>query len=178
MAIRWMLFDRDRCFGCNACVVACQQEYGLPSAIKFNKVDIVVNMAATVNRNRMRMEPKLCNQCADPELGGRAPCEAICPVGAITRDAASGVILTNRGLCVGCKLCTTAAGCPFGMRSIDGVGKSVKCDFCIDRVDTPYCVKTCPSRARRMDTTQPAGTRVPAIGKVVYGNIAILSEAP
>lgn len=178
MATKWMLFDRDRCFGCNACVVACQQEYGLPSAIKFNKVDIVVNWAAPLNRDKMRMEPKLCNQCVDPAKGGRAPCEAICPVSAITRDSVSGVIVTNHSLCMGCRLCTTATGCPFGMRSIDGVGKSVKCNFCIDRGDTPYCVKTCPSRARKMVESEPAGIKDPAIGKVYYGNIAIGQEAP
>lgn len=178
MATKYMLFDQDRCFGCNACVVACQQEYGLPAAIKFNKVEILVNLAAPNNRDKMKMKPLVCNQCADPAKGNRAPCQVICPVGAITRHEVTGVILTDAAKCVGCRLCTTASGCPYGMRSIDGTGKSVKCNFCLDRNDTPYCVKTCPSRARKMvEAAAPAGTQDPAIGKVYYGNIALGQEA-
>jgi Fe-S-cluster-containing dehydrogenase component len=167
---KYMVFDQDRCFGCNACVVACQQEYGLPAAIKFNKVDVIVNMAAAINKDKLKMKPKVCNQCSNG--GGNAPCQIICPANAITRNTATGVIETDRTKCVGCRLCTTATGCPYGMRSIDGSGKSVKCNFCIDRNDTePYCVRTCPTKARKMAEVAPGGSADPAIGKVYYKSL-------
>lgn len=175
MSTKYMLFDPDRCFGCNACVVACQQEYGLPAAIKFNRVDVKIDMAAPLHREKITFQPLLCNQCDN------APCQKICPVVAITRDAVSGVVLTDRAKCVGCRLCTTASGCPYGMRAIDGAGKSVKCNFCLDRItgaipeSRTYCVKTCPTKARKMVEVQPSGTsmtsRGGAIPKVYYGNI-------
>jgi len=175
MTTRWMLFDQQRCFGCNACVVACQQEYGLPAQIRFNKVDVTVS--GTFPNTAITFRPLLCNQCDN------APCMTICPVNAITRDAASGVVLTDRVRCVGCRLCTTATGCPYGMRAMDGAGKAVKCNFCLDRMtasptpeSNPYCVKTCPSGAREMivGPAAPAGTRMETKGtatatKVVYG---------
>lgn len=172
MTTRWMLFDQQRCFGCNACVVACQQEYGLPAQIRFNRVDVTVS--GTFPNTAISFRPLLCNQCEN------APCMTICPVGAITRDATSGVVLTDRVRCVGCRLCTTATGCPYGMRAMDGASKAVKCNFCLDRMNAgesaPYCVKTCPSGARQMTvgTVAPVGTRMENRGsatatKVVYG---------
>jgi tetrathionate reductase subunit B len=168
-----MLFDQQRCFGCNACVVACQQEYGLPAQIRFNRVDVTVS--GTFPSTSITFRPLLCNQCDN------APCMAICPVTAISRDATTGVVLTDRARCVGCRLCTTTQGCPYGMRAIDGAGKAVKCNFCLDRraagETAPYCVKTCPSGARQEATgvSPPPGTRMESRGgatpKVFYGTI-------
>ena len=173
MTTRWMLFDQQRCFGCNACVVACQQEYGLPAQVRFNRVELELTGATRTNLD-LNFKPMVCAQCDN------APCMAICPVNAITRET-DGVVTTNRATCVGCRLCTTAAGCPYGMRSMDGVGKAVKCDFCRDRItlpgETPYCVKTCPSGARQLITspTPPTGTPLGSLGgalpKVFYGSI-------
>lgn len=173
MTTRWMLFDQQRCFGCNACVVACQQEYGLPAQVRFNRVDVTVG--GTFPNTSIAFRPLLCNQCDN------APCQAICPVGAISKDA-SGVVLTDRSKCVGCRLCTTSQGCPYGMRAMDGAGKAVKCNFCQDRLTAgetaPYCVKTCPSGARQMTTgvTPPAGSTLTPQGgatnlKAYYGTI-------
>lgn len=166
---KYMVFDQDRCFGCNACVVACQQEYGLPAAVKFNRVDVQVS--GNYPNTAIVFKPLVCNQC--DTNGGKAPCQVICPVGAISRDNGTGVIVTDSNKCVGCRLCTTATGCPYGMRTINGSGKSVKCNFCIDRGDTdPYCVKTCPTRARKMVEVPLSGDANPTIGKVYYKAIA------
>lgn len=173
MTTKYMLFDQDRCFGCNACVVACQQEYGLPARIRFNNVELNLTGATGADRAALslKFKPMVCAQCAT------APCLNVCPVRAIHRDAASGVVLTDRSKCVGCRLCTSPSGCPYGMRSIDGSGKSVKCEFCHDRGEVePYCVKTCPAKARRMVTAEPVGTPLENKGtaagtKVFYGDI-------
>lgn len=160
---KYMVLDKALCFGCNACVVACQQEYGLPATIKFNRVDVTVS--GSYPNPKIDMQPMVCAQCGGTSPGFKSPCMTICPVGAITRDSATGVVVTDRNKCAGCRLCTTQTGCPYKMRSIDGSGKSVKCNFCLDRITgtpaeaAPYCVKTCPAQARRLvDDVPVAGS--------------------
>jgi formate dehydrogenase iron-sulfur subunit len=92
-------------------------------------------------------------------------------------------VLTDHTKCVGCRLCTSARGCPYGMRAMDGASKAVKCNFCLDRLTAtpaetaPYCVKTCPSGARQMVTTDPGGTQLAPQGGAIprgvrYGTIS------
>lgn len=176
MSTKYMLFDKQRCFGCNACVVACQQEYGLPAQIRFNRVELDFKGLTGPTRADLDLEfkPMVCVQCTT------APCLNVCPVGAISRGAGD-LVLTDRRKCIGCRLCTTSTGCPHGMRSMDSYGKAVKCDFCEDRGETePYCVKTCPAKARQLVTqvAAPTGTMLPntngaAGAKVYYVNIPI-----
>jgi len=77
--------------------------------------------------------PMICQQCED------APCVAVCPKNALSRDQALGRVALNYDLCIGCKMCVTA--CPFGGMGIDVVARQViKCDLCDG---DPTCVRFC-----------------------------------
>jgi len=77
--------------------------------------------------------PMLCQQCED------APCVAICPQDALSRDPTLDRVVLDYDLCIGCKMCVTA--CPFGGMGIDIVARRVvKCDLCDG---DPTCVRFC-----------------------------------
>jgi Fe-S-cluster-containing hydrogenase component 2 len=77
--------------------------------------------------------PMLCQQCED------APCIAVCPKNALTRDSSLGRVVLDYDLCIGCKMCVIA--CPFGGMGIDTVARQViKCDLCDG---DPICVRFC-----------------------------------
>jgi molybdopterin-containing oxidoreductase family iron-sulfur binding subunit len=161
-----MVFDLQRCIGCNACVIGCKQENSLPDGVLFTRtLSEEYGVYPTVNRVYI---PTLCNHCED------APCEKVCPSGATyTRD--DGIVMVDSDKCIGCGSCAVA--CPYDQRNEmkadlfkDGLfgtgeltpfeeqgyirftpGMVTKCDFCSGRVDQgldPACVVTCPTDAR------------------------------
>ena len=90
--------------------------------------------------------PNRCRHC-DP-----APCQQVCPTGAITRDDPLGVVLVDPGRCIGCAMC--AVVCPFDVITFHplagGPGPqtpvAVKCDGCqarLERGQEPACVEAC-----------------------------------
>lgn len=138
-----MLFNRALCFGCNACVVSCQIEYNTSVPNKFNSVDLSIN--GNYPNTALTFTPKLCNQCDD------APCIPSCPVTAISKRV-DGIVAIDRAKCVGCAICVTK--CPYKAVHIDNAGRASKCEFCFDRralnESAPYCVKDCPTKARKL----------------------------
>jgi Fe-S-cluster-containing dehydrogenase component len=84
--------------------------------------------------------PVYCHHCAN------APCQASCPVDAITRNE-QGIVLIDKELCIGCKECLEA--CPFGaMQYDDEQDLAMKCDLCFDRLqadEAPACSSVCPT---------------------------------
>ena len=164
---KWgMVFDLNRCIGCNACVVACKTENSLPEDVFFTRTFVTeVGTFPNVRRNYI---PTLCNHCED------APCEKACPSDAThTRD--DGIVMVDQEKCIGCNACAVA--CPYDNRtqltkailqkSYFGEGNRqafeadrderwqtgtvAKCDFCSARVDRglqPACVVSCPTEAR------------------------------
>jgi carbon-monoxide dehydrogenase iron sulfur subunit len=89
--------------------------------------------------------PNKCRHC-DP-----APCQQVCPTGAIYRDATHDVVLVDPARCIGCAMC--AMVCPFDVVTFhvlaDGATTApvaVKCDACIEQLRagrTPACVEAC-----------------------------------
>jgi Fe-S-cluster-containing dehydrogenase component len=73
-----------------------------------------------------------------------------------------GIVYVDQALCVGCKSCITA--CPWGAPQWQpDLGKVVKCDYCMERVDQglkPACVAKCVThclsfgKAAEMDPTK------------------------
>jgi Fe-S-cluster-containing hydrogenase component 2 len=77
--------------------------------------------------------PMLCQQCME------APCVAVCPKDALSRDEHLELVKLDYDLCIGCKMCVMA--CPFGGMGIDTVAnKVIKCDLCDG---DPQCVRFC-----------------------------------
>ena len=142
MARYAMVIDLDKCVGCQACSVACSEEWKVP----VGEVRTHIRSTGIVG-----MFPQLmsvfhvaqCNHCDHP------PCILPCPTGA-TYQAENGVVKVDQGLCIGCGYCVEA--CPYDARYINERTKKVdKCDFCSSRVERglqPACVNTCTAHAK------------------------------
>jgi dimethyl sulfoxide reductase iron-sulfur subunit len=160
-----MVIDLRRCIGCNACTIACKQQYGTPPGVFYSHVNITE--AGVYPNSRQTPLPVLCNHCED------APCVDVCPTGASAKQA-NGIVTINADTCIGCRYCMVA--CPYNVRQFIGsepqgyypdkgglvayekvmyatheVGTVEKCSFCATRVadgQLPACVLTCPGQAR------------------------------
>ena len=128
---KFLAIDATKCTGCRICEMVCS-----------------VKKEGVVNPSRARIQiikwelvsfdmPMVCQQCQD------APCATVCPVNALSRDVASGIVNHNEDICIGCKSCV--AVCPFGAMGIDiKKDKVIKCDLC---QGDPTCVKFCDTGA-------------------------------
>ncbi len=135
-----MAIDTRRCVGCNACVLACKAENGLPvdkqrAWIDTEEKGVFPNLVMEIRSSR-------CEQCAD------APCVRNCPTGASYYAKDGGIVLVDHDLCTGCKACLAA--CPYDARYIHPDGYADKCTFCIHRLEKgeqPACASNCPANA-------------------------------
>ncbi|MFC2070561.1 4Fe-4S dicluster domain-containing protein [Chloroflexota bacterium] len=126
-----LLLDYEKCTGCRACELACS---------------ILHEGVSNPSRSRIkvikwewegRYVPMSCQQCES------APCKAICPVKAISRDESLNRVMVDYDTCIGCRMCV--AVCPFGAMGFDTLGKKViKCDLCDG---DPQCVRFCETKA-------------------------------
>lgn len=159
-----IVIDTNRCFGCNACTIACKQKNGTPPGVFWARV--YVNEVGEYPMARREYMPALCMHCEDP------PCVDVCPTGA-SYQREDGIVLVDQEKCIGCRYCMVA--CPYGARYFDfGEDKSYfpemdltvlekvhqegkiagtvsKCNLCIDLIEKgeePACVATCPTHAR------------------------------
>jgi len=160
-----MVIDLRRCIGCNACTIACKQQYGNPPGIFYSHVNIT-EVGKYPNARQVPL-PVLCNHCDNP------PCVDVCPTGASAKQA-NGMVLIDEDKCIGCRYCMVA--CPYNVRQFIGstpkgyfpekggltayekvayaqhqVGTVEKCSFCATRVavgQLPACVLTCVGQAR------------------------------
>jgi len=126
-----IFIEPEKCTGCRICEIVC-------SLNKEGAVDPQRSRIQVVKIDSISLSvPVVCQQCYD------APCVAVCPVGALSRDEAAGIVSHDQDLCIGCKSCV--AVCPFGAIGIDTKANKVfKCDLC---GDDPVCVKFCETRA-------------------------------
>jgi Fe-S-cluster-containing hydrogenase component 2 len=126
-----LLIDGEKCAGCRTCEMVCSAQHEkvinpFQSRIKVIKWD----------RDGEGF-PTACAQCQD------APCKAVCPVKAISRDEVLGRTMIDYDRCIGCRMCVAA--CPFGLVHFDPLNRRVaKCDLCDG---DPMCAKFCPYEA-------------------------------
>lgn len=130
-----IVFHRDACDGCGECMTAC-------AGVKAGTDDIAQSKIKVLKGQEGAFELALCRQC------GEAKCVMNCPSGALTKNAGTGVVDWDAGLCVNCLLCTV--GCVYGGITYDAeVGHVAKCDKC---GGDPACVKACPHAALEFNT--------------------------
>lgn len=126
-----ILVDPTKCTGCRTCEMICSVKHLGVSNPSRARIHIV----------KWEQEcfeiPMLCQQCED------APCAAVCPVRAITRDEELGINVIDHDKCIVCKMCVLA--CPFGAMKYDVRGHKVaKCDQCHG---DPQCCAICDTHA-------------------------------
>jgi len=137
-----MVFDLDRCVGCESCTVSCKMENNVRLGDFWSKV-LKVGPIGKFPDLEMYWLPVLCQHCKDPQ------CTKVCPTGA-SHKRADGVVLIDKDKCIGCQYCTMA--CPYGVRYYnEEEGVVEKCTLCahlIERGEQPACVKTCVGKCR------------------------------
>ena len=128
-----LILDYEKCTGCRECELVCAVQHENVSNPARSRIKVI----------KMEWEgkyiPVTCQQCES------APCMAICPVKAISRDQNLNRLEVNYDKCIGCRMCIIA--CPFGAMSFNGLTQKVmKCDFCDG---DPQCVRFCETKAIR-----------------------------
>ena len=126
----------DRCLDCNKCYDACAERHGAARMARFGP---------TLGRLTF---PVVCRTCIDH------PCVAVCKLGSIAFDDASGDIHIS-DTCKGCGLCAkhcpndAISMVPLATAEIGTKGprkRAVKCDHCAGYADRA-CLSACPTGA-------------------------------
>jgi polysulfide reductase chain B len=133
-----MVYDSNKCIGCQACSVACRAENKVPDGVYRLQVQIE-GPRGKFPALAMDFHRQSCVMCDE------APCVGVCPTGA-SHTNKDGVNLVDAKKCVGCKYCVTA--CPYQARFINPLsGAADKCTFCYEnrvaRGQKPACVAGC-----------------------------------
>jgi anaerobic dimethyl sulfoxide reductase subunit B (iron-sulfur subunit) len=146
--------DINRCIGCKTCEIACKDYHELGPEILYRRIYDYEggtwndNGDGTWTTDAFVYHITLsCNHCDNPA------CVAACPTGAMQKDEETGLVFTDRNVCIGCMQCRSA--CPYDApRLNEELGICRKCDGCIARVKNgrqPICVESCPMRALEFD---------------------------
>jgi formate dehydrogenase iron-sulfur subunit len=141
-----ILTDTTLCTGCEACVHACKQTYGLGRDRAWRWKQRVDDLSSTrfttiVQRPGNRHVRRQCRHCLEPA------CVSACPVGAL-RKMDTGPVFYEEDRCMGCRYCMMA--CPYGIPRYEwesAVPYVRKCIMCYDRVSEgkqPACTEACP----------------------------------
>ena len=119
--------DPRRCTGCGMCRLIC-------SMVKEGRAHAPLSRIGLIHCAGPQLHlPVICRHCED------APCMAVCPRDAISRDSAAGRVMVDYDACISCKMCVAA--CPFGSMGYDPERRAVfKCDLC---GGDPQCVRFC-----------------------------------
>ena len=157
-----IFIDKDKCFGCDSCIVACKLEHNLPPhPEKPPLADPKGPELIRVYRSEREtpdgkvyqyFQPIPCMHCLD------APCIKECPQSAIYKDTMTGITLVDQDKCIGCKLCLSV--CPFGSPQFYNE-KMYLCDLCIHRITEKgkirrktACEAACPAGIIHVGTTE------------------------
>jgi len=128
---RVLVFNQNRCTGCGLCELMCSLAHTETCNPERSRIRIL----------RMEQEglnvQTFCQQCED------AACIAACPVSAISKNTATGVIEIDHESCVQCMECVAA--CPFKAIYFDRIDeKIITCNLCGGH---PKCVTYCETKS-------------------------------
>lgn len=141
MSASYFIFDKNRCVGCQACVVACMNENGFQANEQWRNI-------FTQNQQRLPGIPLFhislaCNHCDE------APCMKNCPALAYHRSDITQAVLHHADACIGCQYCVWQ--CPYEAPKFNPANGIVeKCNFCESRQienNAPACATLCPTNA-------------------------------
>ena len=126
-----ILVHAEKCTGCGHCEIACRAKRAGTGEPYFSAVRV------TDGGQDAPHVPLLCTQCAE------APCIAVCPGEALSRQRPFGPLAVEPTRCSACAGCVLS--CPFEVLHLGG-RRSLPdpCDLC--RGD-PACVRSCPTGA-------------------------------
>lgn len=131
MANKRLIVTPSRCIGCRSCELACAFVHA--KTLSEPALPRVRTFTFTEDENLV----VLCLQCEE------AACMQVCPVGALSRNEATGAVEIDNDKCIRCLACTLA--CPFGNIYLDQqVNEIAKCDVCHGN---PACALFCPTKA-------------------------------
>jgi len=140
---RVLTFEPSLCTGCRQCEMACSFAHeGVywPAASRLRLVRFEELCASY---------PVACAYCDD------APCEEVCPTGAMGRDPSTGYARVLESRCIRCRECVAA--CPLGAVDLHPkTGHPTRCDLC---GGDPACVKVCLAGAIRYEPGPRAAAR-------------------
>ena len=160
-------FDQSRCYGCQACSVACKDWNGIePGPEKW--MTVYEWEKGTYPDLRVHDLAFSCGHCQNPV------CIKACPNNAIFKEDKYGAVLVDEDKCTGNRQCIIA--CPYGAPKFasDAPGtKMSKCTMCIDRLEKgekPMCVVSCPLRALDFGTLEEIEAK--------YGSLRQLEDMP
>jgi carbon-monoxide dehydrogenase iron sulfur subunit len=142
----------ERCIGCRQCEFACAVAHSKSRdavAALFEEPSPRSRIHVAPGATELSSFPGKCRHC-DP-----APCQQVCPSGAIFRDADFGLVLIDTAKCISCAMC--AMVCPFDVLTFHAVANghaahvsAIKCDGCVDRLRRglePACSEACKAGA-------------------------------
>jgi anaerobic dimethyl sulfoxide reductase subunit B (iron-sulfur subunit) len=137
-------FNEKRCIKCHACEIACKLWNGVEIGPRWRTV-VKVGTGKYPDVKEINVS-LACMHCGNP------PCRDACPVKAITKRVEDGVVIVDKGKCIGCGYCIWA--CPFNAPQIGKDNKMQKCHFCQDRPNglPRACEEICPTKAIRSGT--------------------------
>ncbi len=139
-----IIVDEKYCMACKSCVLQCAMAHTdartLAEAIRSDELP---QPRLNIEAGEPFGKPLQCRHCED------APCMAVCPTDAISREGDLGPVILDQLQCIGCRLCMQA--CPFGVIYLSRDHKTkIKCDLCIELTEAgedPACVSACPTGA-------------------------------
>ena len=164
MAEYELVLNYDKCTGCRICETACSVRHGFGA----NPEKAMIHIVKLEGEADVVSIPVACMRCED------APCEAICPVGAISTNPATGARQVDKEKCIGCGACVYV--CPFGAAILDrSVGSSLICDLC---GGDPLCAKLCPFGALQYIRSDEVGAKLKRIRAAKLIDFLKVSSVP